>query len=749
MKKKYKRLLSWSLAGLLILTACGEASNEGETKEQDEEVAEEVQTETVEPVDRPLLLGEESLKAKYELTADLTPYQVSGGLPEVTNLDYFNEIRRPVSPEEEELLAKNLFVVRSSLGFTSGCEFFEPYEKNRYDMIPNFITADSLLHTYHIYFEYLVKNTEKKFLKDQLTDLTASMLTASQDQLEALEGTDWSQAAQRNLDYFAVPGKLLGLETEGESDKVGEEMALIDGAEGPAESPVMEASVDYSQFTPRGHYTDDKNLEAYFKAMQWYGQVNFPVKDEEKTKSAILINQALASQEEDHWENIYDVTAFFFGQSDDLGYYEFKPALEEAYGEDWKDPKALAKNSKGWKAFAKSLEAMPLPQVNSIPGVDSEAEEEGETKGFRFMGQRTTLDGVIMNRLVEDKVKENSEGASRDFPDVLDVPAAMGSDKAMEILDEEGATDFKEYPDQMEKLQKGLEEADEKTWNASVYSAWLQMLSTLLEDKEEGYPAFMESGEWAKKSLETFAGSYTELAHDAILYRKPLMSEMGAMDPDLNQDDRGYVQPEPDLYGFFINMVEKLKEGLDGYGLLSDQEAEDMDKLAAIGQKLMDISIKELGKEDLSEEDYDFIRTYGGQLEHFWTEVNKDKMDESGILKTVEIPAPLVTDIATNADAGQTLTIGTGPVSEILVIFPIDGELHLGMGAAYSFYQFLQPLDKRLTDEEWQAKFSMGPIYLEGMVTGDKPSEEEMEVPDRPDWTQSYRSADQPGPAYF
>ena len=46
-----------------------------------------------------------------------------------------------------------------------------------------------------------------------------------------------------------------------------------------------------------------------------------------------------------------------------------------------------------------------------------------------------------------------------------------------------------------------------------------------------------------KKNLETFAGSYTELKHDTVLYAKQVMAEMGG--GELPQwDDRGYVEPE-------------------------------------------------------------------------------------------------------------------------------------------------------------------------------------------------------------
>ncbi len=43
-----------------------------------------------------------------------------------------------------------------------------------------------------------------------------------------------------------------------------------------------------------------------------------------------------------------------------------------------------------------------------------------------------------------------------------------------------------------------------------------------------------------------------------------------------------------------------------------------------------------------------------------------------------------------------------GHAHEIFVIVPIEGKLVLTRGAVLSYYEFLQPADKRLTDEQWQ-----------------------------------------------
>lgn len=83
------------------------------------------------------------------------PYTVEPDLSNVDNLwqFYFDD-------KFKNKLSQNGFVVAG----TSGSEFFDIYEINRYSMIPSFVTVDSLMHTYHLYFGHLLKNVEKNYL---------------------------------------------------------------------------------------------------------------------------------------------------------------------------------------------------------------------------------------------------------------------------------------------------------------------------------------------------------------------------------------------------------------------------------------------------------------------------------------------------------------------------------------------------------------------------------------------------------
>ena len=92
---------------------------------------------------------------------------------------------------------------------------------------------------------------------------------------------------------------------------------------------------------------------------------------------------------------------------------------------------------------------------------------------------------------------------------------------------------------------------------------------------------------------------------------------------------------------------------------------------------------------------------FGNMLKNLTAGKRRMTRDESSSPNIFEFPAAIITDIATDPN-GRVLEIGTGGVSTIYVVFPIDGELHIASGSVYSFYQFEQPLSDRLTDTQWR-----------------------------------------------
>lgn len=317
------------------------------------------------------------------------------------------------------------------------------------------------------------------------------------------------------------------------------------------------------------------------------------------------------------------------------------------------------------------------------------------------MGQRFSVDGVIFENLVYEQVGANDKGEYRMLPDALDVPAAMGSEEALDILKEKGADKYAGYLDNMALIRDDIENASDLLWEASLYSKWLDTLDPLLNEERTGWPSFMQSAEWTRKNLQSYLGSYAELKHDTVLYSKQIMTEMGGNDIQ-EWDDKGYVEPEPVLFGRLAALTKATSEGLSNYGMLSAPDMDNLDRLYTLASSLQTIAEKELRGETPTEEEFELIRGFGGSIEHFWKEVNRNEAEK---LTTKEFPAAIVTDIATDGQTGNVLEIATGRVSTIYVIVPVDGKLKICAGSVFSFYEF--PSSERLTDSKWRRMMNM------------------------------------------
>ena len=692
-----------------------------EDKTQAEEIKEEVSVTTSENGASRSSLIKNKFEINSEIIANTAEYEVSPDLSNVYNKDlyYFND-------EQMKMLEDNYFFVDKSYG---SYEFFEVYENNRYYYESNFVTVDSLMHTYHLFFSHLLKNLEKTELSEAVSAMSVKMYEKSLEQLSEAKGTNWEEAAERNVAFFAVANLLMENEIEADDkilDIAKKEVAKINAAEGIEKCELTGNDEDYSQYKPRGYYDSDELLKKYFKVMMWYGRIQFNSKDNEMIKSAALMNIALNESGLNEWNDVSDITSFFVGTSDDLCFYEYNPLIQEVYGTDVTTKDIIGSTEK-INSLVVKVKELRVPSINSIP---IKMGEDNEIQGFRLMGQRFTIDAMIMQKLIYSSVEKKSDGSLRMLPDVLDVTASFGSEISYDLLQEQGDFEYEGYKDNLDKLISDLD-TDEARENleTSLYGNWISTLRPLLDKKGKGYPMFMQNDAWARKDIECFAGSYTELKHDTVLYAKQVMAEMGGGEiPEY--DDRGYVQPEPLVYKRFKYLADETLNGLKERNRLSTQDEENLNRLSELSKTLYEISIKELNDETLTDEEYDFIREYGGTLEHFWYDVmSYDTGDEE--INTEKYQASLVVDVATDPN-GQVLEMGTGRPCTIYVVVNVDGKVKIAKGSVYSFYQFPWPLEDRLTDTSFRELMGYEPSS-DGYFTF-----EDERRPDMPWWTKEY-----------
>ncbi|MBN1574744.1 MAG: DUF3160 domain-containing protein [Deltaproteobacteria bacterium] len=656
-----------------------------------------------------------------------------------------------LSNEAKELLEKNGFVVTKS----GEKEIYEIYNSTNDQSQPAFVTTDAVLHTGHVFFDYLLRILEIEVLSDTAKALTDKMLALSIAQYKAAKDPMVKEAALLNIGYFSVPKKIwdpdytveYGLDEivnkEIENIKAHKGFAfreLLRYVENPDFYNTPYAYEDYSQYIPRGHYTRNETFEEYFNVMMWYGRIDFKLKGgslegenhgQMMTLQALLMVDALSGDKEtlSLWRKIYEPTAYFVGTADDLTVDDYRALSSEIFPsggsiDRYGKPEALSK-------FIEEAKKLRPPKILSGAAFVENGKFEDTNKGFRFMGQRFIPDSYIFQQLVFG-VKSleftgsgkpftwgivDSVGPTRTFPRGLDVMSVFGSERASEILDREGDTEYKGYFEQVDILRLEFSTKTEAEWKQNLYWRWLYSLLPLLQQpKGSGVPKFMLSSAWMDKSLATALGSWTELRHDTILYAKQSYTMMGKSIL-IKKKTYGYVEPYPEVYGRLGEMMGDLRNSLTTLGIAPEGVPEKIAEFEKLLTRLKVISEKELENEKLTEEEYDAISNIGNTLESL-ADFPKELMNK--ITSETDTKMDVIADVHTDSNTGQVLEEGVGAPCNIYVLIDDSMGKRVCRGGVFSYYEFKQPMSDRLTDEKWQ---EMG---------------ENNKRPTLPEWTKSF-----------
>lgn len=664
-----------------------------------------------------------------ETAVDLTPAIFhEPAAPDLSNV----VVPFVLSQEQRARLAQDGLVV--SPGVEK--EFFTVYEQARYANVPTFITSDSLLHVYHLLFDKVLRTAEREAFIPLLRQLNQALLAQTDDQYQSLQGTEWEDAARRTVAFIGVGSQLLDPTVEippYAQELVVAELAQIEAAAGIQPSPLfpgLENGEDYTQYIPRGHYTISEELTAYFKSMMWYGRMTFRLKTNDpdvgraETRAALLLIQALRTAQVegrpalDVWLDLYNPTVFFVGRSDDLTAFQYLAVIDDVYGPA-PDLLTIADENK-LDPFIEAADKLPPPQIlGLVISVDDDVEET--TKGFRFMGQRFVPDAYIFRQLIYRNVGTQTE--PRMLPKGLDVMAALGSDRAYFLLEEMGETGYANYPEQMGKMRTWVNSLTTAEWTETLYTTWLYTFQPLLAEPGDGYPQFMQSDAWLDKQLNTSLGSWAELKHDTILYAKQVYAELGGgSSAPVPLPARGYVEPVPEFFARLEALTTMTLDGLDERGLLGEQDRNSLQRLQTLAAALQVMAEKELRGEPLTEEEFNLIRFYGGELEHL-TMAAADREDADPAAQPVmdeEPQAAVVADVATAPDPDgdgipnpAVLEEAVGRINEIYVVVPLinsDGtiQLQVAKGGVFAYYEFPWPAEDRLTDEKWRTMLDEG-----------------------------------------
>jgi len=657
-----------------------------------------------------------------------------------------------ITEDAEDKLMRNGFVVTPGNLDEMYQVYMQCHERNQ----PVFITTDSVLHTSHIFFDYLLRILEMEKLYSMANELTDRMLSLSERQYYEAKDDVVKEMARLNIGFFAVAKKIFDPKyyvRHELNDLVNKELENIEGHKGikfrnlltyvenPGLMTTPYAFEDYSQYIPRGHYTRNEMFKKYFKVMMWYGRMDFKLKPGKEdmaathgmlmTMQGILMADALLKDRGAYelWKKIYEPTVFFVGKSDDFSIDDYINLIQKVFSKE--GPVDRFNDIGKLHQFIDEAMKLEAPKIVSSFTFVEEGDSAVSSRGFRLMGQRFIPDSYMFQQLVYGK-KEMvytgqgkpftmeyipNVGPARAFPRGLDVMAVLGSDRALEILREEGDTDYKHYYGEMNKLRQEFSSVTTEEWKQNLYWRWFFSLLPLLEERKGGaIPKFMLNSAWLNKELQTALGSWAELRHDTILYAKQSYTVGTTAVPQEPVLTYGYVEPYPRVYGRIAAMMKDLKNNLSTLGIEVKGVPEKIEEFEWLLSQLKTISQKELERKELSYYEYNFIWNIGSRLallkrfpHEIMVKIASEEVDEK---------MDIIADVHTDPNTSQVLEEGVGQPFNIYVIIEDEKGKRLCRGAVFSYYEFKQPMDDRLTDERWQG------------MRGERP--------DQPDWVKSF-----------
>lgn len=621
-----------------------------------------------------------------------------GNTNNIVNLFQFKDIDKEIL----EKLQQNNFVITKG----NNLQLFHAYEENDYRQVPNFITTDLYLQAFHMYFSYILKSLEKQHIIPTLEMLCHSFNAACIKLAEQTEDESLKDMAEHAATFYAIPYYLLTNKTLTVPSKYEteyqEEIEHINKQEDNFSDflSYKDAYFPYSLFKPRGHYTREPQLQAYFKAMMWLQTACFCREQQEQLKRSIFQAAVLCTYKSIDqtpliklYQHIYTPLTFLMGEADNLSIFDIARILEKNNAIHIEDALTAGQIEK----VNQALIELAKHKNNIKPQIEITCRDK-----INFMPQRYLSDNEVTQKLVD--VNPNSQRA---YPKGLDVFATFGTGTAESLL-----IDFYKEPNNWSEYSKELQQLKDKfktskSTQLSVYELWMKSLLTM-QQTDKNNPGFMQTPEWGYKNLNTALASWAELKHDAILYgEQPMAAECGGAGPP-DPIVVGYVEPNLPFWRKMENILQATRLILQQNDCMTDDLKGKTDQLNDYVTFLIQVTEKELRGEKLTEPEYRTLEYMGSSIEYFTLSVVDPDLhlDDWSLVQGPDKSIAIVADIYTRNIRGCNkngiLHVATGNANNIYVVVEIEGNLYLTRGATFSYYEFVQPLGTRLTDEEWQ-----------------------------------------------
>jgi hypothetical protein len=652
---------------------------------------------------------------------------------------YADSIRRyyAFNDSEMSLLEKHSFMVSDRIRYRSfGEAFFTIYKRD----LPVYISSDAILHALHMSYSQILIEIETHILLPKLIDLLGGLHSEVPRLAEIYSDDPAMRTGLADIDlYLTIPLLLLG-ETatphfDGNVSEIEKLMNMIEAetaASYPLFAPVtVPRTIDFSQFTARGHYTQSEQLTRYFKAMIWLGRTEFylivpqaapysSLSEEERdeigqrqTIAAYLLHEALLRGNNRRiLEEIDEVLTFLVGESDNVN-ADHLDYLRQQIGFD--DVSSFT-DMEVYRSFKSKLKEQPFARQRILSQIlQTDPMSPGNIEpasAFLLLGQRFIIDSFVMGNVVYDKVVN----PNRMLPKSADVLFALGNDDALSVLEDE----LQRYPyaPNLAALRYLIDAYDPEYWQTSFFNLWLNAIRQLNPPQDRTpLPEFMQTEAWTHKTMTTQLASWAQLRHDNLLYGK--QSYTGG---PVCSYPQSYVEPVPRFFEAIADLAMRAKTAFSELRVIDEWRLEwfknYFGRLEEINRKLTVIAQKQLDGVETTQAEKEFLRDMLHESQMCGTELTGWYKDlyftgDDGALKEDYIVADVHTspfDEMGNP-VGWVMHVGTGPLNLAALIAELgDGNTYAFVGPVMSYYEHVSVNFKRLTDEEWAAVFESEPF---------------------------------------
>jgi hypothetical protein len=474
--------------------------------------------------------------------------------------------RLAVSEDERTRLFRNGFVVLNRPVWQRAGSFARLFHDIYQAELPLYVSADAILHAVYASNDALIKDLEEHSLRPLLTQALGALYCA----LPAA-APRYGKEVARDLDLYLTVAQslLLGERVAsqlGDGSEVAALLSRIKQGESLATVPLFgrERVVDFSQFTPRGHYaapattdagTAGPDLSAYFRAAMWLSRVEWnlisrscrsshpglsrdPSETPREAQDALaLADLAQRSGALPALEKLDTAWQLLAGPREDVSVAELLALQAKNAATGIATPQAAAALRQAIGAgYVRSVRQHYMPPGSTeLPVIAT------------LLGARVAADAQVSRPLVHSEVPE------RFLLQGLDLGYALGHDRAKAHL----GAELTRFPTLAAQLERARTLMQRQPGSGDLYSAWLRGVRGLAAPLQGATPSFMTTAAFADLRLNSAIAGLGQLRHNYVLMAAQSYSEGGCHIPD------AYLDPAVPVYDGLLEYAERGTKALE------------------------------------------------------------------------------------------------------------------------------------------------------------------------------------------